>query len=328
MIVPMVSLAYNRCERTTGPEPMKFWPKGMHPTAARPPPGLTPCCLETWGPAEPWDLAISQQLALMEMRETLARQNALLLCEHLAVDIEHLRHVNGCLREVTSGEAGPSRLNPREAESASGDGWKRSSSPHSDRDTAASSADEEGAADDIIVIVDSDGEGEKPKSTRASRKIKTTAILRNVPSKITRQKLASLLDGYDFAGCYDFLHVPADINTGVALGYAFVNMCNPEMAQRLHTRLQGFNAWGVASHRVCDVSWVSGRHGLEACIQRYRNSHLMHESVPDGFKPAVFMRGARIPFPKPKGALRAPQSCGKRAADASVRASDTAFART
>lgn len=323
----MASCAYDNCKRASGEEALTFWPEEGLSKAAQPSPGLIPCVSESWGPTEPWDIAILQQLALMEMREILARKNALLLCDHLAVDIEHLKHANRCLCEATAQETDPRQLHPLQAKSFGGGGLKCSASPHSDRDTAASSADGESEGDDRIEIVDSDGEGEKPKSIRAGQKTKTTAILRNTPSKLTRQKLANLLDGHGFAGCYDFLHVPADINTGVALGYAFVNMCSSEAAQRLCTRLQGCNAWGVASSRVCDVSWVAGRHGLEACVQRYRNSHLMHESVPDGFKPAVFVHGKRVPFPRRKGPLRAPQCSGRRSAEASAREAEAAFTR-
>lgn len=322
----MASCAYVCCERASGEEALKVWLDEDSSKVTQTSADLTPCACESWGPTEPWDIAILQQFALMEMRETVARKKALLLCDHLALDIEHLKHANSCLCAATAQETKPRQLHPLEAASLGAGVLKCSSTAHSDRDTAASSADEEVDGDDRIEISDSNGEDEKPKSSRTGQKIKTTAILRNIPSKLTRQKLANLLDGRGLAGCYDFLHVPADINTGVALGYAFVNMCSLEAAQRLCTQLQGFGAWGVASSRVCDVSWVAGRHGLEACVQRYRNSHLMHESVPDDFKPAVFAEGRRVPFPRRKGPLRAPHCSGRRSAESLTRV-DTKLTR-
>lgn len=318
----MASSLYDHYQRTTGHESLGFWPQTIQP-----PPGLTPCISESVALTEPWDIAILQQLALMELRDTSARKNALLLRDHLDY-IERLKYVNGCLRVVTVQEAAPQEAAPQEAAPQGAaplllQTWKMKSdddatcqrasgSPRSDRDTAASSADGGGDDDEIVVIADSDGEGEKPK--RAQTRRQTTAILRNIPSDWTRKKLATLLDGLGLRCSYDFLHLPANINTGVSLGYAFVNMCSVEAAQQLHTCLQGFGAWGVASSRVCEVNWVTGRHGLQACVERYRNSHLMHESVPDGYKPAVFMNGTRVNFPRRKGPLRAPTFSAKRSA--------------
>lgn len=267
---------------------------GSWPQTIRPPPGLTPATSESWAPVEPWDIVIAQQLALMEMHDNLAAQNVLLLAAQKAA--------------------------PRSVETFKMKGVPDAKSTRSDCDTVASSADsvadaEDDDDDEVVEIADSDAEEEKPKANnQARRKMKTTAILRNIPSNFTREKLANLLDSNGFRCGYDFLHVPADISTGVALGYAFVNMCSAQAAQRLHSRFQGFKGWGVASSRVCEVNWVTGRQGFEACIERYRNSHLMHDTVPDSFKPAVFMKGARVPFPRAKGPLRVPTSLGKRSA--------------
>jgi phosphatidylglycerophosphate synthase len=47
--------------------------------------------------------------------------------------------------------------------------------------------------------------------------------------------------------------------------------------------------------------------GLGAHIERYRNSPVMHESVPDEYKPAMYTRGVRVPFPPPTKNLRMPR---------------------
>lgn len=46
---------------------------------------------------------------------------------------------------------------------------------------------------------------------------------------------------------------------------------------------------------------------LDAHVERYRNSSVMHHSVPEEFKPALFENGQQIPFPKPSKAPKAPQ---------------------
>jgi hypothetical protein len=267
----MAIFGYDHCEHSTVFSPMGSWPQTI-----RPPPGLTPAF------NEPWDIAIAHQFALMEMHDNLGQAQSVPLADHNSP----------CWVET-------------------GYTKKHISSTRSECETVASSADEEEDDNDIIVIADEEEDKVEKSKSNQRRKVKTTAILRNIPSNFTREKLANLLDSTGFRGSYDFLHVPADISTGVALGYAFVNMCNAQAAQRLFTRMQGFKGWGIASSRVCEVNWVTGRQGFEACVERYRNSHLMHESVADGFKPAVFSRGTRVPFPRAKGQLRVPKSLGK-----------------
>jgi hypothetical protein len=59
---------------------------------------------------------------------------------------------------------------------------------------------------------------------------------------------------------------------------------------------------------VLEVVWSRGldRQGLQANIDRYRNSPVMHSIVPDEFKPVLFSCGRRIPFPRPSEKLEAP----------------------
>lgn len=56
--------------------------------------------------------------------------------------------------------------------------------------------------------------------------------------------------------------------------------------------------------------WGGPHQGLEAHVERYRNSPVMHEDVPDTFKPVLFANGVRISFPLPTRKLRAPRLIG------------------
>lgn len=98
-----------------------------------------------------------------------------------------------------------------------------------------------------------------------------------------------------------------DFQTQVSLGYAFINLFTKEEAARLYKRFVGFTAWPQASEKVCAMSW-SDLDGLQAHVDRYRNSPVQHASVPDHFKPALFDRdGERVNFPAPTKNIRPPR---------------------
>merc|ERR1712107_335959 len=119
--------------------------------------------------------------------------------------------------------------------------------------------------------------------------------------------LLELLDSLGFANKYDFVYLPTDVTVLSCLGYAFVNLRKPEYALQFFKDAHGFADWERPSNRVLAVSWSTPLQGLAAQIQRYRNSNIMHPSLPDQCKPLIFgENGERIPFPRPTVALRAP----------------------
>lgn len=140
-----------------------------------------------------------------------------------------------------------------------------------------------------------------------SREKRTTLMLRNVPKRYSRSALISLLNSMGFAARYDFVYIPVDFGTGYSLSYALVNLCSPADAVCLRSRLDGFTQWPTPSENVCKVSWSDPHQGLEALVERYRNSPVMHASVPDEWKPAVFSSGTRGSFPAPSRPIKAPK---------------------
>jgi hypothetical protein len=118
--------------------------------------------------------------------------------------------------------------------------------------------------------------------------------------------LLELLCSEGFAGTFDFLYLPVDFRSSAGLGYAFLNFTSYSSARRFRQHFTGFNRWAVASDRVCDVAWSSVQ-GLEAHIERYRNSPVMHESVPDAQKPMLFKGWEAVPFPPPTKKIKKPR---------------------
>lgn len=135
----------------------------------------------------------------------------------------------------------------------------------------------------------------------------TTVMLRNLPNSYTRDLLLELLDQEGFECRYDFIYLPMDFQTLAGLGYAFVNFTSEEEATRAKDYFEGFSNWAVQSQKICKVSWSHPLQGLSQHLERYRNSPVMHEEVPDQYKPAFFRAGLRQIFPAPMKRLRPPR---------------------
>jgi len=136
---------------------------------------------------------------------------------------------------------------------------------------------------------------------------RTTVMLRNLPNNYTREMLLELIDGRGFTGQFDFLYLPIDFQTYACLGYAFVNLISPAVSQRFWRAFDGFKGWSLPSKKVCYVSWSGPHQGLDAHIERYRNSPVMHPDVMDEFKPVLFKDGVRMSFPPASKSIRPPR---------------------
>jgi RNA recognition motif-containing protein len=131
---------------------------------------------------------------------------------------------------------------------------------------------------------------------------RTTVLLRRLPTGFTRSDLLEVLDSEGFKDCYDFVYMPVDFVKWSSFGYAFINVASHEEALRMWQHFDGFTAWpshGDAKGRACEVAWSKPLQGLTALVERYRNSPVMHEEMPDDVKPVVFSSGQKVEFPAP-----------------------------
>jgi hypothetical protein len=136
---------------------------------------------------------------------------------------------------------------------------------------------------------------------------RTTLMLRNLPNNYSLKMLLELIDMQGFAGQYDLIYLPIDFVTKAALAYAFVNFTSHEVAEKCRMAFDGFHKWSIPSKKKCIVSWSAPCQGLQEHIERYRNSPVMHESVPLNFQPALFENGVRVKFPAPTKTVRPPR---------------------
>lgn len=146
----------------------------------------------------------------------------------------------------------------------------------------------------------------------SSSSTRTTVMLRNLPSCFTRSMLVEFLDSQGFAGRYDFAYLPLSFDTLASLTHAFLNMITSHDAERVRARLEGFTNWAVPSDSVCNVLWNDKHQGLAPLIERYRNSPVMHQNVPEDCKPMLFHSGKHVQFPSPTQRIKAPKICRSR----------------
>merc|ERR1712072_1038600 len=81
---------------------------------------------------------------------------------------------------------------------------------------------------------------------------RTTVMMRNIPNTLTREMLLDTINTEGFVDCYDFVYLPMDFKSMVALGYSFVNFVDSEDAERFKTHFSGFSNWGHESDKVCE----------------------------------------------------------------------------
>jgi len=150
------------------------------------------------------------------------------------------------------------------------------------------------------------------ESTSEKCQDRTSVMMRNLPNNLTRDMLLDMLRSEGYDGCFDFVYLPIDFQSNSGLGYAFINLTTHDVAVRFCDHFTGFNHWSLASEKVCHVTWSDSLQGREAHIERYRNSPVMHESVPEDHKPLIFAGLDLETFPGPTKKLRAPRRWHRR----------------
>jgi hypothetical protein len=133
---------------------------------------------------------------------------------------------------------------------------------------------------------------------------KTTLIIKNLPLSLTRAGLLNLLDGEGLRGQYDFVYLPTSFRSWEGCGYAFVNMVDHDAAETAIARFQGME---TEESKTLEVCWSEMLQGLDAHVERYRNSPVMHADVPDEYRPLLLQAGVSIPFPEPTQKIKAPR---------------------
>ncbi|KAJ6844098.1 protein MEI2-like 4 isoform X2 [Iris pallida] len=104
---------------------------------------------------------------------------------------------------------------------------------------------------------------------------RTTLMIKNIPNKYTAKMLLSAIDEHH-KGSYDFIYLPIDFKNKCNVGYAFINMIDP---QQIIPFFQAFNGkkWEkFNSEKVASLAYARIQ-GKTALIAHFQNSSLMNE---------------------------------------------------
>lgn len=136
---------------------------------------------------------------------------------------------------------------------------------------------------------------------------RTTVMLKNLPSGFNRTLLRNLLDSQGFSCAYDFLYVPMAFRSGQCFGYAFINLVSGDKAAELVEKFHGQRATNSDESKAMEACWSDPHQGLAANINRYRNSPVMHDEVPEEHRPMLLKDGEPMDFPAPTKRIHAPR---------------------
>jgi RNA recognition motif-containing protein len=152
------------------------------------------------------------------------------------------------------------------------------------------------------ALTDSESEPDTEK-----KQSQTVIVLQNLPVELSRDMLVEALRAQGIAKFVDFVYRPFNFQQGFYHDWAYVNFSSAAAAENCFELLNGFIDWGIPSEEPCNVNWCTSFQGLDALIERYRDSQIMHEKMEDQYKPALFMDGHRISFPPPTKKLKVPR---------------------
>ncbi|XP_057965254.1 protein terminal ear1 homolog [Malania oleifera] len=128
---------------------------------------------------------------------------------------------------------------------------------------------------------------------------KTTAMIRNIPNKYTREMLVQFLDEHcmlenrkmhahnseDDVSAFDFVYLPIDFATGCNKGYAFVNFTNPSAVWKFQVASHNQSWEHFQSSKIRQIACAKIQ-GKEALVNHFQSSRFACDS--EDFLPACF----------------------------------------
>ncbi|KAL6865174.1 hypothetical protein ACP4OV_016325 [Aristida adscensionis] len=128
--------------------------------------------------------------------------------------------------------------------------------------------------------------------------LRTTLMIKNIPNKYTCKLLLTVIDE-NHRGTYDFIYLPIDFKNRCNVGYAFINMNDPQHIIPFYKTFNGKKWEKFSSEKVASLAYarIQGRNAL---IAHFQNSSLMTEEK--WCRPMLFHKdgpnaGDQEPFP-------------------------------
>ena len=121
-------------------------------------------------------------------------------------------------------------------------------------------------------------------------------IMSHDPRNVDRAMLMEFLERQGLLFQIDCLYLPIQIRNNMNNTYAILGFTSPVVARKCMD-MSGVVSWGTDAAHVVAVEPAIKFSDCESFIARFRNSPMMHNLVPDEFKPILLRDGVRIPFP-------------------------------
>jgi hypothetical protein len=129
---------------------------------------------------------------------------------------------------------------------------------------------------------------------------RTTVMLQGLDLTLDRAGLLRVLHTSSFCGSFDFIYVPCDFQSFLPQGFGVVNFTS-------HRDALSFQRQPPVELGNVRVLWSDKEQGLSENVERYRNSPVMHASVPDCCRPSLVQGDELAPLPMPTKAIKAPK---------------------
>ncbi|XP_020111335.1 protein MEI2-like 4 isoform X2 [Ananas comosus] len=104
---------------------------------------------------------------------------------------------------------------------------------------------------------------------------RTTLMIKNIPNKYTSKMLLAAIDE-NHRGTYDFIYLPIDFKNKCNVGYAFINMVDPQHIIPFYQTFNGKKWEKFNSEKVASLAYARIQ-GKAALIAHFQNSSLMNE---------------------------------------------------
>ncbi|XP_072963804.1 protein MEI2-like 4 isoform X2 [Typha angustifolia] len=104
---------------------------------------------------------------------------------------------------------------------------------------------------------------------------RTTLMIKNIPNKYTSKMLLAAIDE-NHRGTYDFIYLPIDFKNKCNVGYAFINMIDPQHIIPFYQTFNGKKWEKFNSEKVASLAYARIQ-GKAALIAHFQNSSLMNE---------------------------------------------------
>ncbi|GLT60283.1 hypothetical protein SLA2020_330550 [Shorea laevis] len=104
---------------------------------------------------------------------------------------------------------------------------------------------------------------------------RTTLMIKNIPNKYTSKMLLAAINEH-CQGTYDFIYLPIEFKNKCNVGYAFINMIDPQQIIPFHKAFNGKKWEKFNSEKVALLAYARIQ-GKAALIAHFQNSSLMNE---------------------------------------------------